>query len=263
MGRVWWRAPVRSAWWCRVYKYGVVAGGQRVFWVPFSRPFRTILIWPPSPTLLYWLVLRCPPQLSMASPTTVGAPGTFTQRTRNGIAGVQVVVLGAYRHIGRHPSTSSLGLVKVGVPLPPTSCAPGTPHFISVVGCPPLGRPCARARRFVVPSCGRWHWVRFAHSTSRGGQPPPRKLAPPPSYSFLWVVRVCVVVPMAPFLLSFPLQAGRWAPHTPPTPPHLRGDSPRFARFTGSPTARGIVVHGTLPFRLWLHWLVPFLVFHI
>ena len=128
-------------------------------------------------------------------------------------------MLGAPRHIGRHPSTSSLRLVKVGLALPPTSCAPGTPHFLSVVGCPPLGRPCARARRFVVPSCGLWHCARFARPRYRGDQPPPRKLAPPPSYSFLWVVRVCFAVPVAPFLLSFPLQAGRWAPRYPPQPP--------------------------------------------
>ena len=245
MGRVWWRAPVRSAWWCRVYKYGVGAGGQRVFGVPFSRPFRTILIWPQSPTLLYWLVLRCPPQLSRASPTTVRAPGTFTQRTRNGIAGVSTVALGACRRIGRG-ARHFVALAPQRRPrLPSTSFATAPPHLLSVVGAPSLGRQSLGLRHFVVRSCGLWHWVRSAHSTSGGGQPPPRKLATPPSYCYLWVVRFLFCRCLVPLLLASPLPAGRWTPHTPPTPPNLRGGSPRFARFTGSPTARGVVVHGT------------------
>ena len=221
-----------------VYFGGVVAVGHGVFWVPFSRPFRTILIWPPSPPLLFWLALRCSPHLARASPTPVGAPRTFRQRTRNRIAHWCTVALGACRRIGRG-ARHFVALAPQRRPrLPSTSFATAPPHLLSVEGAPSLGWQSLGLRRIVVRSCGLWHWVRFAHSTSRGGHPPPRKLAPPPSYSSLWVVRFLFCRCLAPLLLAAPLPASRWTPHTPPTPPNLRGGSPRSARFTGSPTAR-------------------------
>jgi len=82
--RSWWRARVRSAWWCGASTGGVWGCGRSVFWVPFSRPFRTFRFWPQPPTRVYWLASRCSPHTARAPPTPYGGPRTYRQRPCNG-----------------------------------------------------------------------------------------------------------------------------------------------------------------------------------